>query len=190
MTDVLGPDIVEQSSSRSELQPQLDKLDSLLERYLNLIHEYQTARQEISRHLSSGFFSLARANFNNSTGTRYGQDYYDERMQATRRISISGTAESPKFESRLDSTEPASPNDLQDEKASENSKEVPVDPLRWFGILVPPALRTAQANFRAAVEGPVPKLASITKQMRALEPEISRLRKSIKRLRNENVDSQ
>ena len=33
-----------------------------------------------------GFLSLAQANFNNNSGVRYGQDYYDGRMQATRKM--------------------------------------------------------------------------------------------------------
>lgn len=35
-----------------------------------------------------GYFSLAQANFNSSSRTRYGQDYYDERMQALRRVYV------------------------------------------------------------------------------------------------------
>lgn len=34
--------------------------------------------------------SLAQANFTNTTRTRYGQDYYDERMQASRKVYVQG----------------------------------------------------------------------------------------------------
>jgi hypothetical protein len=57
-----------------------------------------------------------------------------------------------------------------------------VDPLRWFGILVPPALRTAQSNFITAVEGTVPQLANVTRVLRNQEIEIGRIRKQIKKL--------
>jgi hypothetical protein len=34
--------------------------------------------------LNQGYLSLAQANFQNRSTTHYGQDSYDERMQATR----------------------------------------------------------------------------------------------------------
>jgi hypothetical protein len=56
------------------------------------------------------------------------------------------------------------------------------DPIKWFGVLVPPPLRSAQSKFIEVVEGPVPRLVSQTKELRALEIEIRRTRKSIKKL--------
>jgi len=69
------------------------------------------------------------------------------------------------------------------EQASNNVKEETklVDPLRWFGILIPPALRSAQGSFVQAVEGPLPGLINIMKEMRSLESEVRRLRKDVKR---------
>jgi hypothetical protein len=61
-------------------------------------------------------------------------------------------------------------------------KEKSTDPLRWFGILVPPALRTAQSTFIGAVEGPIPQLATIAKDLRTQEIEIGRVKKQIKKL--------
>lgn len=71
---------------------------------------------------------------------------------------------------------------------SNDTKETPsesarlIDPLRWFGILVPPALRTAQSTFIVAVEGPVVQLATVAKDLRGQEIEIGRVRKQIKKL--------
>jgi hypothetical protein len=56
------------------------------------------------------------------------------------------------------------------------------DPLRWFGILVPPALRTAQSTFVGAVEGPIPQLATIARDLRMQGIEIGRVKKQIKKL--------
>jgi hypothetical protein len=68
--------------------------------------------------------------------------------------------------------------------SSEESKKTAkvVDPLRWFGILVPPALRSAQAGFVSAVEGPVPELATVAKDLRSQEIEIGRVKKQIKKM--------
>jgi len=71
-----------------------------------------------------------------------------------------------------------------DGTASSRSKQSSLvkDPLKWFGILVPPTLRTAQSQFIAAVQGPLPQLATTLKEMRRMESEIGRLRKTIKKL--------
>ncbi|KAJ5358018.1 hypothetical protein N7541_005176 [Penicillium brevicompactum] len=63
-------------------------LDDLLERYLGLLDQQQKLQAELAKQLSSGFFALAQANFSCPPGRRYGSDYYDERMKATRNISI------------------------------------------------------------------------------------------------------
>jgi hypothetical protein len=65
---------------------------------------------------------------------------------------------------------------------SEKPTLPPNDPIRWFGIFVPPSLRSAQAHFIKTVEGPVPQLVTLTREMRAVEIEIGRTRKSIKKL--------
>ena len=36
--------------------------------------------------LCQGYFSLTQANFHNRSGVHYGQDSYDERVQATRKM--------------------------------------------------------------------------------------------------------
>ena len=57
----------------------------------------------------------------------------------------------------------------------------PSDPLRWFGIFVPPALRFAQQSFKQAVIDVVPALASVVHEMRVVENEIRRTRERISR---------
>lgn len=54
-----------------------------------------------------------------------------------------------------------------------------LDPITWYGILVPPALRSAQQSFTDAVEGQVPALVSVMDEMRTVESEINRLRREL-----------
>lgn len=80
-----------------------DKLDELWEKYLTLLDEYQKAQKEVQKHMSAvsdshdsgcdnlltmdmiqGFFSITQANFKSATRGRYGSDYYDDRMKASR----------------------------------------------------------------------------------------------------------
>lgn len=66
--------------------------------------------------------------------------------------------------------------------SSAASINLSADPIRWFGILVPGALRSAQASFVCAVEGPIPRLSTLAADLRKQEVEIARLRKQIRRL--------
>ncbi|KAF2838995.1 hypothetical protein M501DRAFT_933925 [Patellaria atrata CBS 101060] len=195
----------------------IQKLDAQLTKYLHLLDSYQSARATLSRQLSQGFLSLAQANFSNGGRTRYGQDYYDERMKAIRRVNVkeeNGTisysisiasdglsasqvkteeeedAESSSYASKENNED--SPASDEKAEASEGFQKGPTNPLHWFGILVPPPLRSAQKSFETAVEQPLPALVKLTKDMRELEIEISRLRKAIKKSirHNSNVQGQ
>jgi hypothetical protein len=103
-------DVEDSSMDRAEIAAMRDKddlldvLDARLEHYLHTLHEYQKVMQQLSSELSSvsnlypwqsrlnvdtkkGYLSLAQANFHNSSSAiRYGQDCYDERMQAIRKV--------------------------------------------------------------------------------------------------------
>ncbi|KAK2783276.1 hypothetical protein FQN52_000377 [Onygenales sp. PD_12] len=205
-------------------------LDTLLERYLSLLDEQQRLQEDIGRHFSSGFFSLARANNSCPPGRRYGADYYDERMKAMRKISITpppplppahqsspSTMASPSFttipppapeptptpapatpkptptEEETEDTTP-SPRSSQSPSPSPSSSSPspsppdtsstststtppkPRNPLTWFGILTPAPLRSAQQSFTRAVDGPIPALAGVVSEMRAVEREVGRVR--------------
>ncbi len=75
-------------------------LDELLKDYLDLIDEHQSLQVQLGSLFSSvatlhhdhiknleadivqGFLSLSQANYASRSSVRYGQDYYDERMQS------------------------------------------------------------------------------------------------------------
>lgn len=162
-------------------------IDELLERYLGLVDEYTTLRAALATAQQHMFHALARAHFTADRGARYGPDQYDERMQASRRVVISAaaaalpptfcvaapTASAPTTEEALD----------ENEDAGEDAKKQPVaaaatgDPIRWFGVLVPPALREAQSRAVEAVEDVIPRLASVQAEMAHVEIEVRRARK-------------
>lgn len=73
----------------SGLEELRDQLDALWEKHLTLLDSYHQAQQQIARHFSSGFFDLAQATFKSTTRVRYGQEYYDDRMQAITRFEAS-----------------------------------------------------------------------------------------------------
>ncbi|KAF2877104.1 hypothetical protein BDV95DRAFT_601518 [Massariosphaeria phaeospora] len=211
MAEVQARVIPDPTGYGTEKESLLDQLDQLLEQYLNTLDQYQVAQQQLTTTLSTGFLSLAQANFNAASRTRYGQDYYDERMQATRKITLTmedtnvsfsvsetelmarGDPEPDAGEPTADVGPPQSSDSLPaegvgqtasspSEKASSIKSKQHTDPLRWFGILVPPALRSTQASFVSAVHGPIPRLASLVKDLRKQEVDIARLRKQMKKL--------
>lgn len=53
------------------------------------------------------------------------------------------------------------------------------DPLNWFGILVPSALRRTQSSFKTAAEEIVPRIATVEREMRQVEIEVRRVRKKM-----------
>jgi vacuolar-type H+-ATPase subunit D/Vma8 len=157
----------------------MQKLDALFEQYLNTLDQYQKTREQLSSQLSSGFMSLAQANFSNK-GRQYGQDYYDERMQAQRVLSIA--SDKDVLNVKCERVKDEISEDANGEETTQKLKFASKDPLRWFGVLVPPRLRSAQASFASVVEGPVPRLIILQHELRNLEIEIGRTRKMIKKL--------
>lgn len=204
-----------------------DAIDALLERYLHLLHEYTTLRKQLSALQAGTYQNIARANFAAERGMRYGQDHYDERMQASRRVGVATSAAAtadqttvavaavPRFTvirhgeereeedadsektsgtdegSGLDIKERGNDNaaerveerveDEDDTKPANDKKKTKKkmqrDPLRWFGLLTPMALRQAQAQSLQAVEQLIPRLVSVDAEMAQVEIEVRRARK-------------
>ncbi|KXH66925.1 hypothetical protein CSAL01_02296 [Colletotrichum salicis] len=65
-----------------------DHIDSLLERYLLLLDEYTALRERLSGTQAGMYQNIARANFSAERGVRYGPDYYDQRMRASRTLEV------------------------------------------------------------------------------------------------------
>jgi hypothetical protein len=247
MAQLATPPASRQPSEAPEIDPATDlirSLDTTLERYLELLDKHQKLQGELASRLSSGFLSLAQANYTCPPGRRYGADYYDERMKATRRVSLQplsageqdniiepeelpDTAASIKqifsivFASKSDADEQSSLGDQNELPGANDERETDIkfpdvdndsgcrntaedaqdlpgplkpvaetnsqpnsktkrslasNPIRWFGILVPPSLRNAQKSFTEAIECKLPELASIVVEMQAAERKIIRLR--------------
>lgn len=66
-------------------------------------------------------------------------------------------------------------------KGTETVSNVTQDPLKWFGILVPPTLRASQSSFKDAVADLIPALASVSKEMTEVELEVRRARKRLRK---------
>lgn len=87
-----------------------------------------------------------------------------------------------KASSRLHVADDLVEGEITSSKAIAHGKAVapPSNPLKWFGILIPPALRSAQTSFKGAVVDAVPGLASVVHEMRAVEYEVRQTRERIR----------
>ncbi|KAI0876066.1 hypothetical protein GGS24DRAFT_257430 [Hypoxylon argillaceum] len=103
-----------------------DHIDGLLERYLHLLHEYTTLREELTALQTSMYQNIARANFAAERGLRFGQDHYDDRMQASRRLAISCQG----------------PDQAQEEQSASQDRR---NPLPTFTVINPASAATAAA---------------------------------------------
>ncbi|KAI1616390.1 hypothetical protein EDD36DRAFT_134243 [Exophiala viscosa] len=221
--------------------PLSERLDRLLESYLQLLDTYTILREQLSKDLSAGFFALASSNRNSSLGPgrRYGEEGYDQRMKALRTVrfepkttypSIKAAREEPeisteetaqvKEETSTEGQPAETPSDPGTQlggtpsktKSQENDKQndskssspsnpthnrshltlcynytihtstpppTSKDPLKWYGILVPPPLRQCQTHFRNAVSSTIPDLLSTTSEMQLLEKQIWELRREL-----------
>ncbi|EAW21905.1 uncharacterized protein NFIA_070760 [Aspergillus fischeri NRRL 181] len=220
MAELPTPPASRQSSESPELQLKqsheagssaktLELLDHSLERYLLLLDQHQKLQADLAKKLSSGFFSLAHANYTCPPGRRYGADYYDERMKAIRKMAIRSppcaekqknmngifaidettndqrveepetSKDKEEADTEVDNTRQVSPSATSE---SDSSKERPrfSDPIHWYGILVSPSLRSAQRTFTEAVEQYLPKLASVVVEMQTVEREVERLRSQLR----------
>lgn len=158
--------------------------------YLDTIDTYQSLRASLGSRFSAGFLALAQANFHSSSG-RYGEDYYDERMSAVRGVEIREGGDGAVFESRKIDVELEQREEDKKEKSRKEDEEGGIekgekdkdeksakksdhrDPIRWFGILVPPALRTVQSEFTSAVETAIPQLLTTLSKLSSLESQIN-----------------
>lgn len=100
----------------------------------------------------------------------------DDPAGADESNAISEEGKDPVADAEAPAQENINPTEAGTKKSPSN------DPIRWFGVLVPPPLRSAQTSFITAVEGPITSLSTLLKDIRQQEIEIGRTRKQIKKL--------
>lgn len=160
-------------------------IDSLLEHYLSLLDEHTRLRVQLSQLQSGVYQNIARANFSGERGMRYGEDHYDERMQASRLLTIDqGEKRLPIFtiaerclEGGEPEPEPEQKGDDTDVKTPKKKEKKNRNPLHWFGLFAPMPLRAAQTQSIQAVEDIIPRLATVNAEMLNVEIEVRRARK-------------
>ncbi|KAI9708764.1 MAG: hypothetical protein M1820_003719 [Bogoriella megaspora] len=186
MANVASPLVIDPSSNTQNEEDLLSRLDTLWESYLGMLDQYRAAQAELSKHLSSvhkaHIITIEESNSRSVTITSPSNTASADRRASNTR-TVTGYHD---MKSSIGTTLEGSENQGASEK-TQTASDVPStpiqiqDPLRWFGILVPPALRSAQSSFVAGVEGPVAELAAAQKGMWELEIEIRKARKVLRK---------
>ena len=132
-----------------------DQLDALWIRYLTLLHDYTNAQAAIKKHMSSGFFTLAQANFKSNRG-RYGQDYYDQRAVATTRVNLQAKNESIslKVEKRPITTAEQPTAESAKENSSASEKKDVESPVKSQPVQLPSPEATPEPETRGGSANP------------------------------------
>ncbi|KAJ1885298.1 hypothetical protein LPJ66_010186 [Kickxella alabastrina] len=124
--------------------------DTKLLQHFATLAQYQHTRERNSAALKQAFFVLAQAR--RSAGySRISPDQYSGHAQPIATVNINAM-------------EPGSSGSTMT-VARRNEDSAGVDPLLWFGMLVPPTLREAQSGFVEALDG----LVALAQMKRELE---------------------
>ena len=148
---------------------------------LDAAQGYLDQQAQLAQELKAAFFALAQARYAAGAG-KLGQTQYPGAMRAAQRVHTASMEGGTHFSLREAATatqsapEPSSSSqaqpgefsgvlaslaeqfqcqaqlDVPGADAASPSPERRQDPLRWFGVMVPPSLRQAQQHFTAALE--------------------------------------
>ena len=120
-----------------------ERIDEELRQFLKAVDEYQTASAEVAAACKSGCFDIARARKAMSAqGSTSSISQLQYPAQISARVRLHVDTESPDV---LKASEPRP-------KSSECEAQASVDPIKWFGILVPQHLRNSQRTFSRGLE--------------------------------------
>ena len=81
-----------------------------------------------------------------------------------------------------DNNSPISPKEQQPNEEMKDGGKFHRDPLQWYGLLIPPPLRSSQVNFKEVVHNLVPTIVNVMMEIKEVEIDIRRTRKRISRL--------
>ncbi|KIW91439.1 uncharacterized protein Z519_08335 [Cladophialophora bantiana CBS 173.52] len=156
------------------------------------------------------------ANSTLGVGRRYGEEGFDERMKAGRVVRIKAEAEKGGLgescanedekddyagseikngSKTLEETMTSQRNEKDTETTTSpyrvsvsppSSPHTSKDPLKWYGILIPPSLRTCQIHFARAISSTVPDVMNTSSAMRDLEEEIWAVRRQLGIIRDDD----
>mmetsp|Transcript_48731 Transcript_48731/g.152965 ORF Transcript_48731/g.152965 Transcript_48731/m.152965 type:complete len:173 (-) Transcript_48731:2026-2544(-) len=136
-----------------------EAVDEALMAYLKDVDEYQTSMAEVVAACKAGMLELARARKSMGfKGCAVSQLQYPSRMKASRKVVVKDENEGEGILANSDNDQFCDGKRIFVEaiesipEQTEDEDPVFVDPIKWFGVLVPSSLRVSQKGFVRAVE--------------------------------------
>ena len=179
-----------------------EQLDSVLLDYFDTLEQFYQCQSTLEQTMKAGNLHMSRARYIRGTVSISQCKITEREMQASVRVSVSNeTATTPEknkteptftlMASDLESTkQPSSDgprrrqvdteneNTIQAEEVKQQNKTgcgmLSKDPLYWFGVLVPQALRYSQNNYKSAIEKCI-ELANLQSRIQQIQAEYENL---------------
>ncbi|XP_062599745.1 coiled-coil domain-containing protein 115-like [Saccostrea cucullata] len=180
----------------SELQLLNEEMDAKLILFFDTLASLYQEQEKLNDQIKDGFWNMSRARY--SMGVKFvGMDQiHEEDMQASTKVKVTGEEEEEEMFAAFtslgitedetnevenvglrkrnvgNSEENSSPPD----KKTTTKKKGQHDPLKWFGVLVPPSLRQCQKQFKSSLETTI-AIANLKQKLLLLKSEYSDLKR-------------
>lgn len=177
-----------------ELQEVNQKLDAKLISFFETLSSLYQEQEKLNDQMKDGFWNMSRARYN--MGVRFvGMDQiHEERMQALTKVkveeegtdvfegysSLSVSEENIQVETvglrkrNVGQSPEPSPPLVSPDPSTKTKRQH--NPIKWFGVLVPPSLRQCQNQFKSSVETTI-AVANLKQKLMQLKSEYVNLQK-------------
>lgn len=170
------------------------QLDSVLLEYFDTIEKFYQCQETLAQNLKSGNLHMSRARYIRGAVSISECQITEKEMQASVRVHVSDEGEGknemgPTFTltSESDGANQSSSDATRRRRADTENENPPPqakdesktacgmkDPLHWFGLLVPQALRYSQKNYKLAIEQCV-ELTNLQSQIQQIQKKYENL---------------
>ena len=154
-----------------------EALDNLTIENLELIEKKVTKTVELENLLRKGHIELAKARYIQGKENVGILQIPNEEFQMKSLFNLQSFPENEKLIENIDEETSATHFYISLRKLDKDDKTEPQDPIKWFGVLVPQSLKTAQKHFQQAVYVAV-ELANIQAQLLHISKKLVTLKPS------------
>jgi hypothetical protein len=178
----------------SELQQVNEQLDAKLILFFDVLTLLYTEQEKLEEQIKDGFWNMSRARY--SMGVKFvGIDQiHQDKMSALTKVEVGESDAEDMFtaftnvgtegeEAGVDTLGLRKRNLGQSqEKSSPADKDTPIkskgqhDPIKWFGVLVPPSLRQCQNQFKSSLNTSI-AVANLKQKLMCIKSEYLELQK-------------
>ncbi|XP_062611205.1 coiled-coil domain-containing protein 115-like [Saccostrea cucullata] len=180
----------------SELQLLNEEMDAKLIQFFDTLTSLYQEQEKLNDQIKDGFWNMSRARY--SMGVKFvGMDQiHEEDMRASTKVKVTGEEEEEEMfaaftnlgitEDETNEVENvglrkrnvgnSEENTSLSDKKTTTKKKGQHDPLKWFGVLVPPSLRQCQRQFKSSVETII-AIANLKQKILLIKSEYSDLKR-------------